>query len=77
MPLSAQCLHFCYHHNKIFNMKNEIITEEHALGLGGVAIGTAFEKITDEQAQSVLEAAWNEGIRYYDTSPCVVRTYKK
>ncbi|MCX8523108.1 aldo/keto reductase [Chryseobacterium formosus] len=50
-------------------MRNQIITEEHALGLGGVAIGTAFEKITDEQAQNVLETAWNDGIRYYDTSP--------
>lgn len=50
-------------------MKNEIIAEEHALGLGGVAIGTAFEKITDGNAHKILETAWNEGIRYYDTSP--------
>jgi len=50
-------------------MKNQILTENHALGLGGVAIGTAFEKITDEQAAEVLDTAWNEGIRYYDTSP--------
>lgn len=39
------------------------------LGLGGVAIGTAFEKITDEQAHAVLQQAWDSGIRYYDTSP--------
>ena len=41
----------------------------HSLGLGGVAIGTAFDLITNEQAYSVLNKAWNIGIRYYDTSP--------
>lgn len=41
----------------------------HLLGLGGVAIGTAFENISDEQAKEVLNEAWNLGIRYYDTSP--------
>jgi D-threo-aldose 1-dehydrogenase len=41
----------------------------HALGLGGVAIGTAFEDIDDNQADDVLNEAWNLGIRYYDTSP--------
>lgn len=39
------------------------------LGLGGVAIGTAFEKISHDQAQEVLAKAWDVGIRYYDTSP--------
>ena len=42
---------------------------EHALGLGGVAIGTAFDMVTDEQSADVLNEAWNLGIRYYDTSP--------
>lgn len=41
----------------------------HALGLGGVAIGTAFEKIEDETAHDILHEAWNLGIRYFDTSP--------
>lgn len=41
----------------------------HALGLGGVAIGTAFDDIDDNQADDVLNEAWNLGIRYYDTSP--------
>lgn len=50
-------------------MNHPILTDQHAVGLGGVAIGTAFEKISDEQAQNILETAWNEGIRYYDTSP--------
>lgn len=50
-------------------MSRDILNENHRLGLGGVAIGTAFENITDEQAQKALQAAWDNGIRYYDTSP--------
>lgn len=50
-------------------MKTEILTEKHKLGLGGVAIGTAFENITDEEATHILQEAWDLGIRYYDTSP--------
>ncbi|MGI9652260.1 aldo/keto reductase [Chryseobacterium sp. RLHN22] len=50
-------------------MNNQVLRDQHAVGLGGVAIGTAFENLTDEQSQNILETAWNEGIRYYDTSP--------
>lgn len=38
-------------------------------GLGGVAIGNGFKEITDEQARQTLEAAWEAGVRYFDTSP--------
>lgn len=50
-------------------MNGDILKKEHELGLGGVAIGSAFEDITDERAEKILEEAWNLGIRYYDTSP--------
>lgn len=50
-------------------MSNLILKKEHELGLGGVAIGTAFEDISDEQAQQILDEAWASGIRYFDTSP--------
>lgn len=50
-------------------MKTEVLTEKHRLGLGGVAIGTAFENISDKEANSILQEAWDLGIRYYDTSP--------
>ncbi|ANF52508.1 pyridoxal 4-dehydrogenase [Chryseobacterium glaciei] len=50
-------------------MKTEVLIEKHRLGLGGVAIGTAFENISDEEANSILQEAWDLGIRYYDTSP--------
>lgn len=50
-------------------MKNKILKKEHEVGLGGVAIGTAFENITDKQAEDILSGAWDAGIRHYDTSP--------
>ena len=50
-------------------MSNTILKKEHELGLGGVPIGTAFEDVSNEQSQKVLQEAWDLGIRYYDTSP--------
>lgn len=50
-------------------MKTKILEQKHQLGLGGVAIGTAFENVTDEKAYAILDTAWESGIRYYDTSP--------
>ncbi|MCD5980669.1 aldo/keto reductase [Pseudomonas quasicaspiana] len=38
-------------------------------GMGGTQIGNIFAPISDEQADSVLQAAWNAGVRLYDTSP--------
>src|SRR5690554_2665327 len=40
-----------------------------SFGLGGVAIGNAFRPTTDEQAPEAMQAAWNTGVRYFDTSP--------
>lgn len=50
-------------------MKTDVLTEKHRLGLGGVAIGTAFENISDEKSHQILQEAWEMGIRYFDTSP--------
>lgn len=50
-------------------MKTDVLTEKHRLGIGGVAIGTAFGNISDEESYSILQTAWDLGIRYYDTSP--------
>ncbi|MGB6986866.1 MAG: aldo/keto reductase [Candidatus Aquilonibacter sp.] len=38
-------------------------------GLGGVPFGNEFAYVTDEVAHDTIEAAWNAGVRYYDTSP--------
>jgi D-threo-aldose 1-dehydrogenase len=38
-------------------------------GLGGVPFGNEFSYVTDDIAYATIEAAWNAGVRYYDTSP--------
>lgn len=38
-------------------------------GLGGVAIGNGFAPMTEAEAHDALHAAWDAGIRFYDTSP--------
>src|ERR1700722_2356791 len=39
------------------------------LGFGGAGLGDLFEVIPEAQAPAPLHAAWDAGIRYYDTSP--------
>jgi D-threo-aldose 1-dehydrogenase len=39
------------------------------LGLGGGPLGNYLTPITDEQAHAVVDAAWDGGIRYFDTAP--------
>lgn len=48
-------------------MSREVLKEK--LGLGGVAIGNGFKVMSDRQCEETLEAAWEAGVRYYDTSP--------
>ncbi|MFI7413951.1 aldo/keto reductase [Streptomyces sp. NPDC049627] len=39
------------------------------LGFGGGPLGGLFAPLDDETAAGALEAAWDGGIRYFDTSP--------
>jgi D-threo-aldose 1-dehydrogenase len=39
------------------------------LGFGSAPLGNMFRDIPDEEATSTVEAAWNDGIRYFDTAP--------
>ena len=39
------------------------------MGFGGAPLGDLYTKITDAEAEATLLAAWNAGIRYYDTAP--------
>src|SRR3954468_903656 len=39
------------------------------LGLGGAGLGDLFDVIEDADANATLQAAWDTGIRYYDTAP--------
>ena len=39
------------------------------LGFGSAGIGDLTETLNERMAQDILQAAWDGGIRYYDTSP--------
>jgi D-threo-aldose 1-dehydrogenase len=39
------------------------------LGYGAAAVGNLYRAVDDESARALLDAAWDAGIRYYDTSP--------
>lgn len=39
------------------------------LGYGAAAVGNLYRAVDDEAAQRILDAAWQAGIRYYDTAP--------
>lgn len=38
-------------------------------GLGGAPLGNLFRAVDDATAEATLEAAWNAGVRCYDTAP--------
>src|SRR5215813_2551328 len=39
------------------------------LGFGAAPLGNMFRNITEEEATATVEAAWQQGIRYFDTAP--------
>jgi D-threo-aldose 1-dehydrogenase len=39
------------------------------LGLGGAQVGNLYREVPDAVAQETLAAAWDGGIRYFDTAP--------
>jgi len=40
-----------------------------ALGLGCAPLGNLYRAISDDDATAVVDAAWNAGIRVFDTAP--------
>ncbi|MGW1541696.1 aldo/keto reductase [Streptomyces sp. NPDC002309] len=40
-----------------------------ALGFGAAPIGNLYAPLDDDQARAAVEAAWDAGVRYYDTAP--------
>jgi D-threo-aldose 1-dehydrogenase len=47
--------------------KTETVVTE--LGVGCAGLGDLFDLLSEQQAQQTLQAAWDAGIRYYDTAP--------
>jgi D-threo-aldose 1-dehydrogenase len=39
------------------------------IGFGTAPLGNLYRAISDDEAHAILEAAWEGGIRYYDTAP--------
>jgi len=39
------------------------------LGFGTAPLGNLYQAITDEEARATLDAAWEGGVRYFDTAP--------
>lgn len=54
-------------------MSEQGVTEQKpaipSLGYGAANVGNLFRALDDEQAWAVLDAAWESGIRFYDTAP--------
>ncbi|MFY2825430.1 aldo/keto reductase [Ruegeria sp. MALMAid1280] len=39
------------------------------MGFGGAPLGNLYRKVSDQDAQAALQAAYDAGIRYFDTAP--------
>ena len=40
-----------------------------ALGLGTAQLGDLYQALTQDRATAIVDAAWDSGIRYFDTAP--------
>lgn len=38
-------------------------------GMGCAPLGELFDRVSDDQAQATLSAAWESGVRFFDTAP--------
>ncbi len=39
------------------------------IGFGTAPLGNLYRAVTDDEAETVLDAAWEGGVRYFDTAP--------
>src|SRR5471030_2832206 len=52
--------------NQHMSLKDKIIWQ---LGFGAAPLGNMFRAITEHEAASTVHAAWDSGIRFFDTAP--------
>ncbi|WP_147803824.1 aldo/keto reductase [Alkalicoccus halolimnae] len=45
------------------------LKQDHKLGFGTAPLGNMFRDIPEDEAKKTVEAAWDNGIRYFDTAP--------
>lgn len=48
---------------------NQLVNLPSKYGLGGVGVGNGFHINSNSQITQTLDAAWDAGVRYFDTSP--------
>jgi D-threo-aldose 1-dehydrogenase len=46
-----------------------LFPEDARIGLGGAPLAGLFTPVADEEATATVQAAWDEGWRYFDTAP--------
>lgn len=39
------------------------------LGFGTAPLGNMFRNVPEDEVQATVDAAWNNGVRYFDTAP--------
>jgi D-threo-aldose 1-dehydrogenase len=69
--LVAKTLPFVEHQNspKMSDKQIQEFKLEKNFGLGGVAAGNAWHVNSNQQIEMAMSAAWDAGVRYFDTSP--------
>lgn len=55
--------------HQAMSILSNTVTFPQNYGLGGVGPGNGWHTNTNEQIDQTLQAAWEAGVRYYDTSP--------
>ncbi len=50
-------------------LASKLFPPEHKFGVGGTQLGNIFKITPDDEAEDMLEACWENGVRYFDTSP--------
>jgi len=53
----------------LLNNRTKIPVPLTRMGFGGAPLGNLYRKVSDEDAQAALQAAFDAGIRYFDTAP--------
>ena len=54
---------------RLFNAPSGASISFTELGFGTAPLGNLYKATTEKDAQATFEAAWKQGVRYYDTAP--------
>lgn len=50
-------------------LASKLFPPEQKYGVGGTQLGNMFMITPDDEAEAMLEASWDSGVRYFDTAP--------